>query len=162
MDVRGPDECWLWTGQIMPKVGYGRLKRPGGYIPAHRLVYEMFVGPIPAGLVIDHTCHNADLTCPGGGDCAHRRCVNPAHLEAVTNRENILRGKAWSAVNARKMECPSGHPYDDENARYKANGWRICRECNRQRARDWRRARTERNAERRRLAALTPPTYPTT
>jgi len=78
--------CWEWTGQIT-RHGYGWLVGIG----AHRLAYEVFVGPIQSGLVIDHTCHDPD-TCVCGDTCPHRRCVNPAHMETVTQRENWLRG----------------------------------------------------------------------
>ena len=69
--------CWLWTGGIQPK-GYGTFRFRGKHYLAHRAAYEMFVGPIPDGLEIDHTC------------CV-RHCVNPDHLEPVTPSENVLR-----------------------------------------------------------------------
>lgn len=89
----GPDECWLWTGPMFTVSGYGQLGYGGAPLYAHRVSYEVNVGPIPEGLVIDHTCHNADPDCPGGV-CIHHRCVNPAHLEAVTSDENVRRGFA--------------------------------------------------------------------
>ena len=78
--------CWIWTGKVS-KQGYGMVAG----LFAHRLAYEVFVGPIPSPLVIDHTCHDPD-TCVNGDACPHRRCVNPAHMEVVTQRENWLRG----------------------------------------------------------------------
>lgn len=79
-----PGECWEWVGSR--RAGYGRMAvgRPAGLprdtvITAHRIAYEMLIGPIPEGLVIDHLCRN-------------KSCVNPAHLEAVSQRENVLRG----------------------------------------------------------------------
>lgn len=81
--------CWLWTSQ-MDFDGYGTLKMPSGrLLRVHRFSYEINVGPIPGGLVIDHLCRV-------------RHCVNPAHLEAVTALENWRRGFAPSAVAARK------------------------------------------------------------
>lgn len=92
MDKRGPDECWPWTGYREKKTGYGYISSDGRPRLAHRIVYEAFNGPIPEGLHIDHTCHNRSTDCAGGSTCRHRRCVNPAHLEAVTNAENVRRG----------------------------------------------------------------------
>ena len=65
VDKRGQDECWPWTGTIMP-TGYGRFhEKP--YYPwlAHRFVYSITVGEIPAGMTIDHQCHN-EADCEGG------------------------------------------------------------------------------------------------
>jgi hypothetical protein len=70
--------CWLWTGTVMP-AGYGTMKVGGQQRLAHRVAYEAFIGPVPDGLVLDHLCRV-------------RSCVNPWHLQPVTNRENILRG----------------------------------------------------------------------
>lgn len=72
-------ECWLWTGTIALN-GYGLIYRQGGpLVGAHRLAYEVHVGPIPKGYELDHLCRV-------------RRCVNPAHLEPVTHSENVRRG----------------------------------------------------------------------
>lgn len=85
------DGCWLWTGALSN--GYGQVGIAGGATTeyAHRWAYEQLVGAIPRGMQLDHLCHNADASCPGGASCAHRRCVNPAHLEPVTNVENMRR-----------------------------------------------------------------------
>ena len=85
-----PTGCWKWLGVITPK-GYGYF-RDGKMISAHRWSFSTFVGPIPDDLQIDHLCHTDDSSCPGGNDCPHRRCVNPAHLEPVTPQGNSLRG----------------------------------------------------------------------
>ena len=98
---------------------------------AHRVSYEALVGPIPKDLCIDHLCRV-------------RNCVNPAHLEPVTVRENILRGNGPTAVNARKAFCKRGHPLFGENLYRKVrNGWpaRECRACKRFLGRRWRERR---------------------
>lgn len=101
--------CWPWPGRI-GKNGYGvaTLGGLGKSQLAHLWVYNRLVGPVPSGLVIDHTCHTDDLTCTGGMSCHHRRCVNPAHLEPVTFQENMARGRNR---NRDKTQCPKGHPY---------------------------------------------------
>jgi hypothetical protein len=93
--------CWLWTGTI-DKDGYGR----GGAKQAHRLSYEFFVGQIPDGLQIDHTCHDPTV-CRGGSWCSHRSCVNPAHLEPVTHGENTRRGATAKLSDAQAKEIVS-------------------------------------------------------
>lgn len=70
--------CWFWTGAVF-KSGYGAIRILGKTTLAHRVAYELFTGPIPVGLVLDHLCRI-------------RPCVNPAHLEAVTDQVNIVRG----------------------------------------------------------------------
>lgn len=126
--VRVESGCWEWTGLIVD--GYGRVGYRGvrGFL-AHRAVYEELVGPIPAGLTLDHVCHSRDDACDGGSDCRHRRCVNPSHLEPVTFEENASR-----SIWARKTVCPKGHPYAGDNLRV-AHGRRFCIKCSRDRAR---------------------------
>jgi hypothetical protein len=75
------DGCWLWVGSL--RGGYGRVRFNGKLVEAHRLSYEHHVGKIPDGLVIDHLCRN-------------RSCINPEHLEVVTEAENIRRGNQGS------------------------------------------------------------------
>lgn len=89
----GPAACWPWTGYVAPN-GYGNTSRGRGrHDWTHRIAYEATFGPVPDGMVLDHTCHTADLSCAGGPSCRHRRCCNPAHLEAVTHLVNVRRGR---------------------------------------------------------------------
>ena len=125
-------DCWLWTGAGQGR-GYGIFKRKPGakWSMAHRVAYETLVGPIPQGLCLDHLCRV-------------RNCINPGHLEAVTVRENVLRGNSPPAVNARKAFCKRGHPLFGNNLHRKTrNGWpaRECRTCKRFLARRWREKR---------------------
>jgi len=128
-----PDACMPWTGTPSPQ-NYGSLHIDGTTFTAHRLMYLMFVGPIPDGLVPDHLCHTRDLTCPGG-PCAHRLCGRPDHLEVVTQGENVLRGRSPTAVNANKTDCIHDHPLSGANVYITSDGYRLCRSCNRDRAR---------------------------
>ena len=78
VDTDAPSGCWLWTGS-RTTTGYGQFAvKLRGWRPrsAHRVAYAHFVGPLTDGLVVDHTCHNP-------------LCVNPEHLQQVTNRENV-------------------------------------------------------------------------
>ncbi len=110
IDLNHDSGCWLWTGEVTPK-GYGRGRFAGQRIYAHRLAYELFVGPFPDGLVTDHLCRN-------------RRCVNPAHLEPVTNAENVARGMLGRSLT----HCKRGHEFTPENT-YRYGGTRACRAC---------------------------------
>lgn len=85
---------------------------------------------IPDEMQLDHVCHTVSIdTCPGGDDCRHRRCVNPAHLQLVTGPENVMRGLSPHAINARKTHCPQDHEYTPENTRVNSNGERVCIPC---------------------------------
>ena len=115
--------CVVYGGRINKGTGYGEVtvRSPTaakGYTTAmaHRIAYEKANGPIPAGMQIDHLCRN-------------RACVNPSHLEAVTQRENLLRGTGTPAKNAAKTQCKHGHPFDATNTYVKPNGSRQCRAC---------------------------------
>lgn len=131
VDKNGPGGCWLWTGYVDTK-GYGRFHvRPVGVIGAHRFAYELLVGPIPAGLDLDHVY---------AWGCRHRNCVNPEHLEPVTPEENTLRSTNPAATNARKTHCPQGHPYDAVNTYTASDGKRSCKACRKAaQERRWRR-----------------------
>lgn len=114
--------CWIWDSEVNKSHGYGMFLLNGKYVRAHRVSYELFKGPIPKGLHIDHLCR---VKC----------CVNPDHLEAVTNRVNVLRGVGATAVNARKETCPYGHKYDSiKRTRCKRTKGvqviqRVCKSC---------------------------------
>ena len=117
-------ECWVWIGAKDDR-GYGFFRVAPKTVRAYRFAYEMLVGPIPQGLELDHLCRN-------------HSCVNPAHLDPVTHRENNRRGVAGAVATVRqqaKTHCPQGHPYDEANTMIRrtklGNPERHCRECNR-------------------------------
>jgi HNH endonuclease len=118
--------CWVWTGSLSPN-GYARFSVANRPVYAHRWSYEHFVGPIPRKRQIDHLCRI-------------RNCVNPAHLEAVTQRVNLLRGESLPAQYAKADECVNGHSWDLLNTHFRPDGSRYCRAC----GRDRERARKER------------------
>lgn len=141
----GPDACWPWLG-ARNDTGYGIVAgNAGRQLRAHRWSYESAFGSIPLAMVIDHECHNRDASCPGGVACPHRRCVNPAHLAAVSRGENLAASsRAVPTVNAAKTHCPQGHPYDAANtirksgraaARYAGRRCRACQNAARRRRR---------------------------
>lgn len=121
------DGCWIWTG-ARSTGNYGRIFFGGRVLQAHRVVYQLHRGPIPEGLELDHICHTADTSCPGGESCPHRPCVNPDHLQPVTGRENKVRGRSPAAKYAANTHCPQGHPFSPENT-YIWRSSRICRTC---------------------------------
>jgi len=122
--------CWVWTASCF-RNGYGQFRDSS--LPtalAHRVAWIIFVGPIPDGMQIDHLCRNT-------------LCVNPAHMELVTNQTNSERGRGSIT------ECKHGHPYNEENTYWKfdqTRGWRrSCRICARE---------AHRRASRKRAALL--------
>jgi len=113
--VRKTSGCWEWTA-CRTKSGYGIIGAGGRHAYAHRVAYELCVGPIPEGLTLDHLCRN-------------RGCVNPAHLEPVTMRENLRRGDSPVGREARQTHCLRGHPLSGPNLRTDRRGHRYCRAC---------------------------------
>lgn len=115
--VRYDDGCWIWTGA--PSNGYGVAAFGDRDFSVHFIVYRILVGPVPEGLELDHLCER-------------RACCNPMHLEPVTCRENILRGKG---SRRHATHCKHGHEFTPETTRWKksASGYpyRQCRVCDR-------------------------------
>lgn len=116
-DINNTERCWEWMAYVEQGggQGYGKFRLGSRMVRAHRLAYELEVGEIPEGMVLDHLCRN-------------RRCVNPTHLEPVTKTENILRGEGPTAVNARKTHCEKHGTL--LTPRRSANQWRrTCTSC---------------------------------
>lgn len=109
-----PNGCWV--SNTVYGHGYGLFSHKKTF-RAHRFIYEVIVGLIPEGLVIDHLCRN-------------RGCVNPKHLEAVTQQVNTLRGKSFAAEYAKRTHCNNGHPLEGDNLYITKNRYgRACRTC---------------------------------
>lgn len=121
-----PEECWLWP--FGTARGHGKIHFNGWSQMVHRVAYVKTYGPIPESLVLDHTCHNRDATCLGGDYCLHRRCINPAHLEAVTNKVNCYRGRQ-PGPRYRITVCKNGHSLIGPSNVYEWRGKRLCRQC---------------------------------
>ena len=127
--------CWLWTGSLIggTRGGYGTftvmLDRDGrrdAPMLAHRFAYVHIAGKtIPDGLRLDHLCRV-------------RQCVNPAHLEPVTDFENFRRGYSPGAVAMRTGLCKRGHVIADNAYVFPDGSRRNCHPCRLQTMRDWR------------------------
>lgn len=130
---RTPEGCWLWTAKAQTSNGYGQLRVNGRMVLVHRFAYELLVGPIPEGMQIDHLCRV-------------RRCVNPDHLEPVTNLTNRQRSAPFRPRMHRptrrphpreQTHCIKGHPFDEANTGAQPTG-RRCRACAREATQRWR------------------------
>lgn len=124
--------CWLWAASVN-EGGYGQIRDGVRMRKAHIVSYEFSNGSVPVGLELDHKCRVTS-------------CVNPAHLEAVTHKENMRRGiNALPSINARKTHCKRGHLFDIGNTIVRG-GQRRCRICDcawfRERSRTLKRLRT--------------------
>lgn len=124
--VEKTTDCWLWTGRRINS-GYGTFW-DGKQVLSHRWSYEHAKEPIPPEMTIDHLCRN-------------KLCVNPDHMEVVTNYENNMRGDSAPAINARKTHCSRGHELAGANLVLK-RGRRACRACDVWYTKEWRRKRT--------------------
>lgn len=116
--------CWIWKKGLNAD-GYGQFCVNSGRMPAHRFGYELFAGPIPEGLVIDHLCRTP-------------ACIRWTHLDPVPQVVNMERGNLRQALQPYLNrgqtigQCPQGHPYDSVNAAVGPNGRRYCRACKRE------------------------------
>lgn len=124
--------CWRWTGAI-GKHGYGNFGlRAGKTLRAHRAVYEFYRGPIPDSRSLDHLCHNT-------------WCVNPDHLEPISQRENVMRSTNFCATNAAKTACKHGHLFTPENTSLivdRQGTHRRCKRCHTAQQMDYQRRKT--------------------
>lgn len=112
--VHKTKSCWFYMDGLNHN-GYGQFWTGTNNVRAHRFSYEILIGPIPKGMQLDHICRN-------------RNCVNPKHLEVVTQKENVLRGIGLTAINSRKKFCIRGHPLTPENT-YNSRKQRTCKKC---------------------------------
>jgi hypothetical protein len=113
--------CIFWLGS-RTKFGYGKFRvggRGSKTVVAHKFAYESIYGPLTPGVVLDHLCRQPS-------------CVNVLHLEAVTQRVNLMRSDltdAWK--KSHQTHCKRGHEFTESNTRIAKNGSRHCKECER-------------------------------
>lgn len=115
IEVQHPGDCWEWLGSKVE--GYGQFRWKYQTFLAHRLSYELLVGPIPEGLTLDHLCRN-------------RACISPAHLEPVTQAENNRRKPHGVKF---KTQCKRGHAFEGSNIYVRSDGTRSCATCRKMR-----------------------------
>lgn len=130
VDRKGPDECWPWLGgKNSSGAGHGvAYVGNGRSMSAHRAVYQLMVRPLSPREVVDHLCRNPI-------------CVNPDHLEPVTQKTNVARGRVGETNKARGAaitHCPQGHEYTPANTYVyhqakTGKTMRQCRSCKRRR-----------------------------
>lgn len=129
---RADNGCLIWTASL-DGGGYGLFRANGQMRRSHIVAFTEWIGPVPAGLQLDHLCHTRDSDCAGGRACVHRACADPTHLEPVTSQVNVLRGRNPGIAAAReraKTHCVRGHLYDERNTYFRTRGGRKCRACN--------------------------------
>lgn len=112
--VKKTKKCWNWIAG--KRNGYGNFWNGVFSEPAHRFSYKLLIGDIPEGLVLDHLCRN-------------HSCVNPKHLEIVTQRVNTLRGVGPSAINSKKTHCKNGHKIFGDNLKIVKGKYGLLRYC---------------------------------
>ncbi len=121
VEVDEASGCWLWQRGLTWN-GYPQFALGQRNVRGHRWAYERFMGPILAGLVVDHTCRV-------------RHCVNPEHLRLVTAAQNNFApgSRSLTAENVRKTHCKRGHLYSPENTYINPHDQgRDCRTCHRE------------------------------
>lgn len=116
----------------IPAGGYPSVRVGDSMVSAHRLVFEVRNRALGKGELVDHTCHDPS-SCEGGLPCPHRGCINPDHLVATTNSENVSKARASRKV---KTHCRHGHEFTPENTYTDKRGSRHCRKCAAARARE--------------------------
>lgn len=109
--------CWEWIASVS-SLGYGQFHWGDGMVAAHRFTYQWLIGGLQAGIdqEVDHLCRN-------------RKCCNPIHLEAVSHKENTIRGISFVAINANKTHCVNGHQLDESNTFWQVENKRSRRRC---------------------------------
>lgn len=125
IDVSNPSGCWVWTGSKVG-IGYGKVNLCDKDYRAHRISYLMYLGPIPDGKLVCHSCDNPS-------------CVRPDHLfigSAKENTQDMLSKKRNNNGWAKRTHCKSGHEFNLKNTRY-TKKQRICRVCQRNRYNEW-------------------------
>lgn len=132
IDIASPRACWQWPGAVGDG-GYSHAVLMKRSRKPYRMFYEHFIGPVPEGMTLNHTCHDADPDCRGGSYCVHRLCVNPAHLESVSIGNNT------KSAFATRAYCRAGrHLWTEENTVWIGKGSKLqrrCRECKNEKSR---------------------------